>query len=73
MAMGTRGLRDVKTEDLRHMLRKLHRGELPCPLEPVGLTVAGLFQLIDQVEVLRGLDAPAVRAVLVSVLAERRA
>lgn len=73
MALGDNGLRDISTEDLRRMLLLLHRGILECPLDAPRLTAAGLFPLIDQVGVLRGLDTQAVRAVLVCVLAERRA
>ena len=66
------GLTNVSKRHLETALRALHRGELACPLTIAGLTAIGLQEpgeeLLDQ---LRGLDEPAVRAVLVCVLAER--
>jgi hypothetical protein len=73
MVLGSNGLRDIKTDELKRMLLLLHRGELRCPLDAGGLTAAGLFPLIDRVGLLHGLDAAAVRAVVVAVLAERLA
>ena len=69
--LGSGGLRGVSTPDLRLLLRALHRGELECPIHPKSLAIVGLLRLGDDVEVLRGLDEAGVRAVLVSVLAER--
>ena len=66
------GLRGVRTVDLERLLRAVHRGELPCPITPKNLAIAGLLRLQDDVGHLRGLDEAAVRAVLVAVLAERR-
>lgn len=69
---GTEGLTRVPDADLEQMLRLIHRGILACPLDMPGLTAAGLFRLGDEVEILRGLDERAVKAVLIAVLAERR-
>ena len=65
-------LTDVPTQDLKQLLRLLHRSELCCPLTPVELTRTG-FQAhtASILGVLRGLDAMAVRAVLTAVLMER--
>lgn len=72
--MVTLALTTVADGHLELLLRLVHRGEVRCPLNVVELARIGLQ---DQSEVvlgmLRGLDAAAVRAVLVSVLAERRA
>jgi len=68
--LGLTGLADT---DLERLLRALHRGELPCPITPQSLAIGGLTYLQDRVEFLKGLDAAAVRAVLVAVLAERKA
>lgn len=70
--LGSGGLTGVKTPDLRALLRFVHNGELPCPVTQIGLATVGLLRLGDSLEVLRNLDEHAVRAVLVSVLNERR-
>ena len=54
------------------MLSRVYRGQLGCPVTQDRLVVAGLPQLVDKVDFLKGLDEPAVRAVLVAVIAERR-
>jgi hypothetical protein len=69
--IGTGGLKSVSTRDLRQLLKLVHRGELKCPIDRVGLAVNGLLRLGDDLGVLAGLDDRAVRAVLISVLAER--
>jgi hypothetical protein len=70
---GGAGLTALSTRDLEHLLRALHRGELRCPVGQAELHMAGLSYLIDRVDALRGLDERGVRAVLVAVLAERKA
>lgn len=72
MKLGADGLRAVTTPDLLLLLKLVHRGELPCPIDPIGLGVTGLLRLADDLAHLRGLDARGVTAVLVAVLAERR-
>jgi hypothetical protein len=69
--IGSGGLKSVSTQDLRQLLKLVHRGELSCPIDRIGLAVNGLLRLGDDVGVLAGLDDRAVRAVLISVLAER--
>jgi hypothetical protein len=70
--IGSGGLTTLTTPQLQLLLRALHRGELPCPIDRVGLATVGLLHLGDELEALRGLEANGVRAVLISVLAERR-
>lgn len=72
MSIGSNGLKHVSSEDLKALLRALHRGELKTPIARTTLTEVGFFHLGDEVDVLRGLDDAGVRAVLVSVLAERQ-
>jgi hypothetical protein len=72
MKLGAQGLTGIKTEDLREVLRAVHRGDLPCPITQIGLGQAGLLRLVDDLAHVRGLDEQAVRAVLVAALAERR-
>jgi hypothetical protein len=66
------GLRHVDTEQLELLLRMLHKEELAFPLTPVELARIGLQEPSEVIlGTLRGLDCGGVRAVLVSVLAER--
>ena len=66
------GLTQVSIEDLKTMLRYLHRGEMNCPLTPAELARFGLQRCSPSLlNHLRGLDALGVRAVVVGVLAER--
>lgn len=67
-------LTGVPTPELEQMLALVHRGQLDLPLTPVGVACVGLQHRSEELmQTLRGLDEPGVRAVLVAVLAERRA
>lgn len=67
------GLTAVRTADLEKLLRHIHRREISCPVAPGELARVGLQDRAEPLlHVLRGLDEAAARAVLVSVLAERR-
>ncbi|TVQ91437.1 MAG: hypothetical protein EA397_10325 [Deltaproteobacteria bacterium] len=66
-----KGLQTVSSKDLRALLRAVHRGDLTCPVLPQGLAEVGLLRLLDDLEILRGLDERGVRAALVIALAER--
>ncbi len=69
-----RGLRDVSTEALIVLLRAVYRRDVDPPLAVESLTRVGLqYAAEDLLGALRGLDARAVTAVLVCVIAERRA
>lgn len=70
--IGTGGLTAVPTPQLQLLLKAVHKEELPCPIDRVGLATVGLMHLGDDLEILQGLDIRGVRAVLVSVLAERK-
>ena len=71
-AGANRGLKTVSTEELKSLLRYLHRGELDCPVTPGALACLGFQDRSDPLlHTLRGLDESAVRAVIVAVLAER--
>ena len=71
MKFGGGGLKHVSTEDLRIVLARVHDGSLECPVTHPRLLRAGLPKLVDDLGHLNGLDARAVQAVLVAVLAER--
>lgn len=66
------GLTTVPTDELRRAFALLVRGELLCPLTPWELARNGFQNRTEEfLGTLRGLDEPAVRAVLTVVLAER--
>jgi hypothetical protein len=71
MRLGANGLRDVKTDDLRILLRAVHRDELETPFDRAGLATIGLLRIADDLDHLRGLDASAIKAVVIAVIAER--
>lgn len=70
---GGAGLAHVSTEQLTRLLARVHDGSLVCPITHPTLLRAGMPDLVDQLGHLVGLDQRAVQAVLVAVLAERRA
>jgi len=68
------GLTRVPTEQLRALLRHVHRAEIACPVTPGQLAPLGLQAHSEWLMgTLRGLDAAATRAILVAVIAERMA
>ena len=69
--IGTRGLTNVRTEHLKHLLRAVHKGDLSCPIDRPGLATVGLLHIADDVEVLRGLDRAGVKVALICTLSER--
>jgi hypothetical protein len=71
MKFGGGGLKHVSTSDLRAVLSRVHDGSLECPITHPRILRAGLPKLIDDLGHLNGLDARAVQAVIVAVLAER--
>ena len=66
------GLTDLSTEELEKLLRLIHHGELSCPIARSTLMAMGLNRISESCSILLGLETRAVRAVLVSVLAERK-
>lgn len=70
---GGRALSEVPTRDLELLLARVHRGEVSCPLSHQSLVLGGLPHLVDRVTYLHGRDAATVKAVLIAVIAERRA
>jgi hypothetical protein len=68
------GLTQVTTDDLRKGLSALHQGHLRFPLTIEDLTRVGLQHCANELlAVLRKVDEPGARAVLVAVIAERLA
>jgi hypothetical protein len=72
MAGAASGLTRLTLEELKQLLRYVHRDELQCPVNIVELARLG-FQNRAEIllHVFRGLDARAVQAVVTSVIAER--
>lgn len=69
---GAIGLTALTDDQLRTLLQGLHRQTLPCPLTIANLAGHGLQDVAGPVlNHMRGLAQPAVRAVVVAVLAER--
>jgi hypothetical protein len=66
------GLTEVTLDDLKKLLRLLHREEITCPLTIAELTRCGLQHCSPQIlGACRGVAANGVRAVVVAVIAER--
>lgn len=73
MLGAARGLTEVQTSDLVKLLRLIVRDDIPVPINVLGLARTGLQHNAEELmHSLRGLDEPAVRAVLICVIAERR-
>lgn len=73
MQLGATGLSTVSSDALKTLLKAVHAGDLACPLTLPELTRFGLQYVAEDLNHLRGLDATAVKAVVIAVLAERRA
>ncbi|MBN8615946.1 MAG: hypothetical protein J0L92_35475 [Deltaproteobacteria bacterium] len=71
-SFGGGGLAHVSTENLTRLLSRVHDGSLECPITHPTLLRAGMPDLVDELGHLVGLEARAVQAVLVAVIAERR-
>lgn len=70
--MFAEALTQIKTPNLKLLLKVVHTGTISCPLTPAGLASVGLQDASGPIlATLRGLDERAVRAVLVATLAER--
>ncbi len=66
------GLTGVPDDRLKKLLRGLHHGTVETPLTAVSITCGGLQDYAEPLlDLLRGLDARAIKAVVVAVLAER--
>lgn len=66
------GLTKLSDEQLKHLMRKIYRGELSCPFSRVDLLARGLNAVAEEGDLLFNLEETAVRAVISATLAERR-
>lgn len=69
----SRGLVSVPDADLRTVVAWVEKGLLPCPLKRSDLLGRGLNRVAENGDLLLGLDARGVRAVVLAVLMERKA
>jgi hypothetical protein len=69
--MNGKGLTKLTSDHLRTLYRHVYRGTLSCPFQRKDLLSMGLNPQAEEGEVLFDLDEKAVRAVILSVLAER--
>lgn len=66
------GLTEVRTDDLKKLLKLVHKGEPNYPLNAQELARMGLQHCAEpMLSMLRGLDGHAVKALMVAVIAER--
>ena len=68
-----KAITEVRTEHLEALLKSVYKEQLVCPLTAQTVALAGFLGIRDRIEFLYGLEKPAVTAVLVAVIAERRA
>ncbi len=68
-----RGLTKVSNEDLERLLRIVHRATVPFPISRGSLVLCAFGHLEAELDLLVGLDQAGARALLVAVIAERRA
>ncbi|MGE0323186.1 MAG: hypothetical protein AB7K71_26985 [Polyangiaceae bacterium] len=67
-----KGLTRVPTSKLERLLKLLHQEQVGVPLSGASLMTAGMSDIADDVDLLKGLERSAIQAVLVAVIAERR-
>jgi hypothetical protein len=67
------GIYRVSTDDLKRLLRALHRGVLASPLTRASLVEKGFGDLEGHLGLIVRRDAEAAKAVIVAVLQERAA
>ena len=68
------GLTKVSTKNLTTALRMVVRGEIPTPIDVIGLARVGLQHCSEPIlGAVRGLDKRATISLLICVIAERRA
>lgn len=68
-----RGFTRVPPADLEQLLRIVHRGTVPFPITRAALVACAFGHLESELDLLVGRDQAAARALLVAVIAERRA
>ncbi|MCA9626809.1 MAG: hypothetical protein KC766_04065 [Myxococcales bacterium] len=67
-----KGLTRVPTSKLQRLLKLLHQDRIGLPISGASLMTAGLSDIADDVEMLKGLERQTAQLVLVAVIAERK-
>lgn len=67
------GLTELRTDELKSLLRLVYQGKLTCPFDRQQLMTMGFNRISEHGELLCNLDEKSVRTVLFAVLAERKA
>ena len=67
------GLTELRTDELKSLLKLIYTGKLTCPFNRQMLMTMGFNRVSECGEILCNLEEKAVRAILFSVLAERQA
>lgn len=73
MTSPLRGLSRVSDDDLKRLLKTLHRGHLRTPITRSGLIEAAFGHIEADLDPMVGRDLPSAQALIVCVLAERQA
>ena len=66
------GLTELRTDELKSLLRLIYNGKLVCPFDRQTLMTMGFNRVSECGEILCKLEERAVRAILFTVLAERK-
>ena len=72
MSFGSPGLTKLTDDEIKELLTWLHRGHLRFPIRLADLIGGGLPHVAEKAEIVAGLDEKGLRALLVSVMAERK-
>lgn len=67
------GVHRVSTDELKRLLRWLHRGVLPSPITRSALIEKAFGNQEGNLRLIVGLDVPSAKALVVAVLEERAA
>ncbi|RLB56283.1 MAG: hypothetical protein DRJ42_03700 [Deltaproteobacteria bacterium] len=72
MSFGSPGLTLLTDDEIKALLAALHHGHLVFPIRLSDLIGGGFPHIAEKAEIVSGLDERGLRALLVSVMAERR-
>lgn len=71
--LSARGMHRITSDELKRLLRALHRGALSSPITRASLIEKGFGNLEGDLEHLVGRDTASARALIAAVLGERAA
>ncbi len=67
------GLTELRTDELKSLLKLIYTGKLTCPFDRQMLMTMGFNRVSECGDILCNLEEKSVRAILFAVLAERQA